>query len=94
MLRLKAADSIPFGVQRLHGTLQYEIVEPGKSRTTQTREVEFQVIVVAQNTKVAENEWPFGSHVGQRVKDVALAPLVPFQLLLFVIACGISPCDI
>lgn len=94
LLRLKAADSIPFGVQRLHGTLQYEIVEPGKSRTTQTREVEFQVIVVAQNTKVAENEWPFGSHVGQRVKDVALAPLVPFQLLLFVIACGISPCDI
>ncbi|HEV7552300.1 MAG TPA: hypothetical protein VGP65_11490, partial [Candidatus Angelobacter sp.] len=94
LLRLKAADSVPFGVQRLHGTLQYETDEPGKPRTVQTVQVEFQVMVAAHNATVAENEWPFGSHTGQRVKEVALAPLVPFQMLLFVIVCGISTCDI
>lgn len=94
LLRLRAADSVSLGVQRLHGTLLYEIIEPGKSHTTQTREVEFEFTVVAQDATVAENEWPFGSHVGRHVKDFALAPLVPFQFLLFVIACGISTCDI
>lgn len=94
MLRLKAADGIPFGVQHLHGTLQYETNEPGKPRITQTLQVEFQFTVVAHDAKVAENEWPFGSHVGQHVKDAALAPLVPFQFLLFVIACSLSTCDI
>jgi hypothetical protein len=94
LLRLKAANSMPIGVQCLHGTLQYEIVKPGKPLITQTREVELQFTVVSHTATVAENEWPFGNRIGQHAKDVALAPLLPFQFLLFIIVCSTGSCDI
>jgi len=94
LLRVTAGDNVPLGVQRLHGALKYETDESGKPRTTQTIEFNFPFNVVAHSATVAENEWPYGSRIGQHVKDVALAPLVPFQFILFVIGCGISPCDI
>lgn len=94
LLRLTAGDNMPLGVQRLHGTLRYETNEPGKPHTTQVMEIDFPLTVVDHDARTAENEWPYGNHLGQHVKDVVLAPLLPFQFLLFVIVCSTSTCDV
>ena len=94
LLRMTAGGDAPVGIHRLHGSLQYQSDKPGMPPTSQTLEINFWVKVVTPDAAVAENEWPFTSHIGQHVKDVALAPLAPFQWLLFVIVCGTGSCDI
>jgi len=94
LLRFTAGDKLPLGVQQLHGTMQYETVEPGKPRAIHTLEVDFQLTVAAHNAKGTENDWPYGSHVGRHLKDAAMVPLIPFEFVLLAIACSTSTCDL
>jgi len=94
LLRMRAADSLPLGIQTLHGSLTFQNMKPGEATESRQITVDFQVGVAEHDAKVGENDWPFGSQVGRHAKDVALAPLVPFEYLLFIIVCGISTCDI
>jgi hypothetical protein len=94
LLKIIAAHDAPLGTQTLHGTLAFQSIQSGKTAGTQQVAIDFKVIVVEHNATVAESEWPFGSQVGRHLKSIALAPLVPFEALLFVIACSTSACDI
>jgi hypothetical protein len=94
LLRIRAGDDAPFGVQKLHGNLMFQKVEQGKAVSNEQIDVNFQVATTGHDAKVDETDWRFGSQVSRHMKDVALAPLLPFQYLLFVIVCSTSRCDI
>jgi hypothetical protein len=94
LLRMIAGSGAPLGVLSIRGALQYEIAEPGQAASTQTINAVFQVTVVEHNTEVVEHLWPYGSRVGENVKDVALVPIQVFQALLFWIGYGLHLCDI
>jgi hypothetical protein len=94
LLKMKAGANAPLGVQRLHGTLTFQTVEPGKADSTQQIAVDFQVTIVNHDDQVTDYDWPFGSQVGRHMKDVALAPLLPFEFLMLAIACSASACDL
>lgn len=94
LLRVRADSGVPLGYHLMHGSLRYKKNEPGKASAEATLDVIVHFTVGEHDAKMSENEWPYGSHIGQHVKEVALAPLVPFQFLLFVIVCGIGTCDI
>lgn len=94
LIKVKAEPDAPLGVQKLHGNLMFQTVEPGKASHTEQIAVDFQVVITGHDAKVEESDWRFGSQIGRHIKDIALAPLVPFQFLLFVIACSTSTCEI
>lgn len=93
-LKINAGPDAPIGVQKLRANFMFQRVEPGKSMATEQIAVDFQVVITGHDTEVTESDWPFGSHVGRHLKQVALAPLVPFEILLFVIVCSTSACDL
>ncbi|MBZ5492946.1 MAG: hypothetical protein LAO76_18670 [Acidobacteriia bacterium] len=93
LLRMIAGSGTPLGVLSIRGILQYEIAEPGQAATTQAINTVFQATVVEHNTEVVEHLWPYGSHPGQHVKDVALVPIEIFQSLLLWIGCIFHSCD-
>jgi hypothetical protein len=94
LFRMKASNGVSLGYHHLHGSLLYKTNEPGKVSAEETLDVNFQFTVGEHDAKMSENDWPYGNRVGQHVKDVVLAPLLPFQYLLLAIACGIGTCDI
>src|SRR5262249_41469555 len=93
LLKMKAGADVPIGVQRLRGTLMFERVGPNKVRSTESVAVELVAVIDQHDATVSERDWPFGSQAGRYLKDVAMAPLMPFQFLLFVTLCSTSACN-
>jgi hypothetical protein len=88
-LKLKASRDLPPGDYTIHGKFGFHPAI--KDICSQQQEVTIPVTVVDHDADVVKNEWPFQfkpeHHVGDTLLSILLFPLIPFAVILEVIAC-------
>jgi hypothetical protein len=93
LLKLRANRDTPLGEYVLHGKLTYQAVQDHKLQPPQEIDVTIPVKVIIEKSKVAEIDWPFGTHVKRNLIRILALPVELPAAALLAIACS-KGCDL
>lgn len=95
LLKLRTAPDVAPGNYTLKGRIGFRVTSDARWAKDQQVDIALHLTVVDHDATVGENLWPwkpYGDHPGRDAFVAFItAPLIPFEVLYFMIDCDINP---